>query len=438
MLALLLALACAGTTPTPDSSTSDASAPDTIAWLSLGDKQPRFCLSPVVGATHLPRSDRKALQAARDAVAAGAQPDLATLPDHPATDVLRGAERVLAGDDEGAREVFRDLANVWTDDACVQQAAAFASFRAGQFAYGRPYMTAALELWPDDPDVGLLGVIYQIVGDGEPDQALGSLRRLALQHPDSVAIATWLGRTLARRGLYDEALPPLLTAWKAGIDVSLELLPTSRIQGDLDTYLSLVGVSPPLPVDLREADDRVAGYEDALGIVDGGELWVDIATTKGDLHCQLYWRQAPLTVANFVSLSRGLAPWTDPATGEQRTDPLYPGVVFHRVIPGFMIQTGDPLGTGTGGPGWQILDEISPDLRFDRPGLLAMANSGPNTNGSQWFITEVPTPHLDGKHTIFGACDDDSLAVVKAIARVPVGDQDKPVDDVVIESLQFR
>ncbi|RME26188.1 MAG: peptidylprolyl isomerase [Deltaproteobacteria bacterium] len=163
-----------------------------------------------------------------------------------------------------------------------------------------------------------------------------------------------------------------------------------------------------------------------------------MTTSMGDLHCQLYWRQAPLTVANFVSLARGLVPWTDPATGVRRTDPLYPGTTFHRVIPGFMVQAGDPLGTGTGGPGWMIIDEISPDLRFDRPGLLAMANSGPNTNGSQWFITEVPVPHLDGKHTIFGACDDDSLAVVKAIARVPVGAMDKPLHDVVIESMRFR
>jgi peptidyl-prolyl cis-trans isomerase A (cyclophilin A) len=125
-------------------------------------------------------------------------------------------------------------------------------------------------------------------------------------------------------------------------------------------------------------------------------------TSAGDLVVRLLPEKAPKTVENFVGLAEGTREWTDPRSGEKVKRPLYDGTAFHRVIPDFMIQGGDPLGTGTGGPGYRFADEIGPDNRFDRPGLLAMANAGPNTNGSQFFITEVPTPHLNRGHTIFG------------------------------------
>jgi peptidyl-prolyl cis-trans isomerase A (cyclophilin A) len=125
-------------------------------------------------------------------------------------------------------------------------------------------------------------------------------------------------------------------------------------------------------------------------------------TSAGDLVVRLLPEKAPKTVENFVGLAEGTREWTDPRSGEKVKRPLYDGTVFHRVIPDFMIQGGDPLGTGTGGPGYRFADEIGSDNRFDRPGLLAMANAGPNTNGSQFFITEVPTPHLNRGHTIFG------------------------------------
>jgi peptidyl-prolyl cis-trans isomerase A (cyclophilin A) len=125
-------------------------------------------------------------------------------------------------------------------------------------------------------------------------------------------------------------------------------------------------------------------------------------TSLGDIVVKLLPEKAPKTVENFVSLAEGTKEWKDPRSGQMVKKPLYDGTVFHRVIPGFMIQGGDPLGTGTGGPGYKFADEIGPDNAFNRPGLLAMANSGPNTNGSQFFITEVPTPHLNRGHTIFG------------------------------------
>jgi peptidyl-prolyl cis-trans isomerase A (cyclophilin A) len=142
-------------------------------------------------------------------------------------------------------------------------------------------------------------------------------------------------------------------------------------------------------------------------------------TSMGKLKCTLFPKQAPKTVANFIGLATGTKEWTNPATGKaMKAVPLYDNTIFHRVIPNFMIQAGDPIGNGTGSPGYRFEDEFVPELRFDRPGRLAMANSGKDTNGSQFFITEVPTPHLNDKHTIFGQCDDASVELVKQIARV--------------------
>ncbi len=143
-------------------------------------------------------------------------------------------------------------------------------------------------------------------------------------------------------------------------------------------------------------------------------------TTAGDIKCELFPDKAPKTVANFIGLAMGKKDWTNPANGEkEHGKPLYDNTIFHRVIPNFMIQGGDPLGQGIGGPGYQFEDEFDPTLTFDQPGNLAMANSGPGTNGSQFFITDVPTPWLNNHHTIFGQCDEAGLAVVKKIESMP-------------------
>ncbi|AWE41434.1 MULTISPECIES: peptidylprolyl isomerase [unclassified Actinobaculum] len=163
-------------------------------------------------------------------------------------------------------------------------------------------------------------------------------------------------------------------------------------------------------------------------------------TNYGDIVVELYPNHAPKTVANFTELATGKREWTHPATGEKTTDPLYDGVIFHRVIAGFMIQGGDPLGVGTGGPGYTFDDEIHPELNFNEPYILAMANAGTRmgkgTNGSQFFITVAPTPWLQGKHTIFGKVNDEqSQGVVDQIAQVATGAADRPLDAVVIESV---
>jgi peptidyl-prolyl cis-trans isomerase A (cyclophilin A) len=166
------------------------------------------------------------------------------------------------------------------------------------------------------------------------------------------------------------------------------------------------------------------------------QLYATLKTNRGDIRVKLFPDHAPKTVRNFTELAEGKREWVDPTTGERSTAPLYDGTVFHRVIGGFMIQGGDPLGSGMGGPGYRFEDEFHPDLRFDRPYLLAMANAGPGTNGSQFFITVSQTPHLNMRHTIFGeVADGPSREVVDAIATTDTGPQDRPREDVVIETI---
>ena len=160
-------------------------------------------------------------------------------------------------------------------------------------------------------------------------------------------------------------------------------------------------------------------------------------TSQGTIVIRLFPDHAPKTVRNFVDLAQGAREWTDPRTGSTTTGRLYDGTIFHRVIPNFMIQGGDPLGTGTGGPCYQFADEFHPDLAFDRPYLLAMANAGPGTNGSQFFITTVPTPHLNRRHTIFGEVIE-GQDVVDQISHTATDSRDRPMKDVVLESVEIE
>jgi peptidyl-prolyl cis-trans isomerase A (cyclophilin A) len=164
------------------------------------------------------------------------------------------------------------------------------------------------------------------------------------------------------------------------------------------------------------------------------DLTATIRTTMGTIVLRLFPDQAPKTVKNFSGLAEGTIEWLDPRTGARTSAPLYNGTIFHRVIGGFMLQGGDPLGNGTGGPGYEFEDEFDRSLRFDRPYLLAMANAGPGTNGSQFFITVGPTPHLNNRHTIFGEVVQ-GTEVVDAIAKTETDHGDRPIKDVVLESV---
>lgn len=168
------------------------------------------------------------------------------------------------------------------------------------------------------------------------------------------------------------------------------------------------------------------------------DLTATLHTNKGDIEVRLFDERAPRTVENFVGLATGEKEWTDPDTGETvEGEPLYDDVIFHRIIEGFMIQGGDPTGTGRGGPGYTFDDEFHPELRHDEAGKLSMANSGPNTNGSQFFILLDAQPHLDDKHAVFGEVVD-GMDVVEEIGSVQTNRQDKPLDDVVLESVDIN
>jgi peptidyl-prolyl cis-trans isomerase A (cyclophilin A) len=163
-------------------------------------------------------------------------------------------------------------------------------------------------------------------------------------------------------------------------------------------------------------------------------VYATLHTNFGPIRLELFPHHAPKTVANFVGLAEGSKEYVDPRTGAPGSGPYFDGTTFHRVISGFMIQGGDPTGTGRGGPGYQFADEFHPELQFDRPYLLAMANAGAGTNGSQFFITVGLTPHLNRRHTIFGSvADNDSAKVVDSIAGAATGQNDRPREDVVIE-----
>jgi peptidyl-prolyl cis-trans isomerase A (cyclophilin A) len=171
-------------------------------------------------------------------------------------------------------------------------------------------------------------------------------------------------------------------------------------------------------------------------VADSG-TYAQFETSEGNFKVRLLDKEAPKTVANFTGLAEGTQEWRDPASGERRKAPFYNGIVFHRVINGFMIQGGDPLGQGTGGPGYTFADEFHPSARHSKAGILSMANSGPNTNGSQFFITLGPTPHLDNRHSVFGEVVE-GLDVVKKIGAVPTGRQDRPVTPVVINKVTIE
>jgi peptidyl-prolyl cis-trans isomerase A (cyclophilin A) len=165
-------------------------------------------------------------------------------------------------------------------------------------------------------------------------------------------------------------------------------------------------------------------------------LHAQFETTLGNFTVELFEAQAPKTVANFAGLAEGTKEWIHPGTKEKSQKPFYDGIVFHRVIRGFVIQGGDPLGQGYGGPGYQFEDEFHPDLRHDRAGILSMANAGPNTNGSQFFITLGPTPHLDRRHAIFGAVTE-GMDVIEKIGAVATGANDRPKTPVVMNSVKI-
>ncbi len=210
----------------------------------------------------------------------------------------------------------------------------------------------------------------------------------------------------------------------------LTTLPAALLAGALLTATAACGGGDPEPASPSSPSSPTSSEVPDVDVSD--VTGATLHTSHGDIEVDLLPDIAPVTVANFVGLAEGEGV-ANPVTGEER---FYDGTVFHRVIPDFMIQGGDPEGAGSGGPGYQFQDEVGTGETFDEPGVLAMANSGPATNGSQFFVTVAPTPHLQDKHTIFGhVADDASLEVAVEISQVATEGADRPAEDVVIESV---
>ena len=211
----------------------------------------------------------------------------------------------------------------------------------------------------------------------------------------------------------------------------------------IDVVTGLLGAAlVSFSVTSASAQDKAASALDAPfglkaateGLEGVGPLMVRLETNYGVIEAELFEKRVPRTVANFVGLARGVRPFRDLKTGETVKRPYYDGLTFHRVIPNFMVQGGCPEGTGRGGPGFKIRDEFYPTLKHDAPGILSMANSGPNTNGSQFFITDAPTAHLDGRHSVFGRVLK-GLDVVRRMARAPVGASNRPKSPVIMKKV---
>ncbi len=358
-------------------------------------------------------------------------------PLHPRAESLRAVTLTLSGRAAEADPIFTRLLEAYPDDGCLGMGAALTSAALGDLDTAASRADAARKADAESVDAALLWA--SLAGTAKPETAATHMSEVYTQFPDSPGTAWLYGIALLDSGKMDEAREPLNKAGAAGLPVDPLLVEVFFGQGDMDGYLRHLEAGAPLvnAEAVKASDTPLATLREHMGLGEGDALFATIQTSMGDYRCELYVDQAPLTVSSFYGLATGELPWLDPRTGEPGEGPLYKDIVFHRVIPEFMVQGGDPLGTGTGGPGYQYRDEPVEGLTFARGGMLAMANSGPTTNGSQFFVTEVPTPHLNYRHTIFGDCGDEGIALTEKIARVPA-ENSRPNEDVVLKAIAFE
>ncbi len=422
-----------------------SAATDPYTALRVADP-PGLCLSAVPTAGKLKKPSAAAFDAARTTLWGSAadpaavsrwwttfEPGLAGVPPHPALDGVRASARWLGGDHEPGPLLA--LADAWPGDPCLAASAAAAAFAAGDVERARSYAGRAWIPWPTADVAQVLAEVA--LGEGERDRATNLVDKGLALEPEHPGLRRLRARlTLESGGSAADDLQFLRGRGDGSLDPVV--MRAHFEENRTDDYLRLaVKVSPPLGLvpGLADAESPMAALRAALGVDGPGDpLRIVLDTSEGAIPCTLFVDDAPYTVAMFVGFATGAQEWTDPRTGKKGEGALYTDVAFHRVIPQFMIQGGDPLGTGTGGPGYQFHDETRPNVRFDRPGRLAMANAGPGTNGSQFFVTEAPTPHLDGKHTIFGQCE--ALELVSTIANVPRDGSDRPRTPVVLRSVR--
>lgn len=331
-----------------------------------------------------------------------------------------------------------DLAKAHPDDPCLSYSAGYTAGIRADAEQALPLLRAAVDAYPGRSEPIAMQLVVQIK-QGTDEAATSDRLDAALDRfPDDLFLRMIRAGLRQQRADYAGTAEDL--AYVAHLNPTLQnaYVDALRRSENLPDYLRYAsGQGWPLGDDgaLATADDPVAAFAEILGVGPTDTLTATIETSEGSLECDLRWKEAPVTVGSFVGLATGKQAWTDPRTGEAGRGALYNDTVLHRVIPDFMIQGGDPTGTGSGGPGYRFLDETVPLYTMDRPGLLAMANSGPGTNGSQWFITEVPLTYLDGKHTVFGVCTAETVEVVKDIARRPRDAADRPQERVIVERI---
>lgn len=402
---------------------------------------PRVCVSFAPATGPFKKKDAKTWQKIRDAIQGDAYDKVPGLlgklkKDHPAKHTVQLAIEVIAEQPASDPKVALEAS---PNDPCLHQTVALLGVVQGDQQLAVENAEAAFRLDPEQPD-GL--VLYYLMNPA--DAATGDRLEKAVEaHPKLTSLRLVAGRAALDQGDFRLAIEHFAAASEMGVDAVEEpLFHLRRMAGYLEDYLQQASTMQGLPLDLvdfSKAKDGVESYEAAylraLGLQGDQQLVAHLSTNQGELSCTLHHRRAPVTVSNFVGLAMGEQAVE---VEERQGKPFYDGLIFHRVIPGFMIQGGDPQGTGQGSPGYRFLDELEPTLGFDRPGVLAMANSGPGTNGSQFFVTEAAVPHLDGRHTIFGQCNEASVTVVERIARVETAERDQPVEDVVLEGVTFE
>ena len=428
----------------PPKNAAPTASSEPATWLSGRSGYPGVCLSRVAEAGAL-RGDKVAfdngVQALQEGDIAGAKAAVeSATTEHPALDGLAGAIALVEGRPLDARPIYRDLASTWNEDGCIQHTAGVVYLSAGLGRMARGFVRSATQLQPDETETRYVaGLVERAAGDEEA--AARAFRDVVQRRPDHAGASAALAGYHLERGDGLLAVPMLRVARDGGIEVGDSLARALYRAGERGEYIaeaSRLGWPLGDGGELATAADPMTAYREMVGVGPEGGLWVHLDTTAGTISCELHWEAAPVTVGNFVGLATGTQAWTDPRTGAAGEGPMYPGTLFHRVIPGFMVQGGDPLGDGSGGPGYRFADEIDPGLRFDRPGLLAMANAGPGTNGSQFFVTDVATPHLNARHTIFGECTEASIQTVLKMGQLPRGASDKPLTPIVLEQLRFE
>jgi peptidyl-prolyl cis-trans isomerase A (cyclophilin A) len=358
---------------------------------------------------------------------------------HPSAEAGRAAVSAMFGSDDRAERLLRPVLDAHPQEPCLLQLGALTALQAGDMDTAQARAQQAVDAAPELFNAALIRTAVR--AQAHPEQAREAAEELVAAYPDRPSGYLLLTAQALGKGDHTAAIPSLEKLQSLDFPVTDTLLTAYRATGRLGDALQLYAeLGNKLGDDgaIAASEDPAATFYEVLGMTAEQDLVATIRTSEGDLRCTLFPAAAPLTVANFVGLARGRITWTHPDTEAQHTEPLYNGTVLHRVIPEFMIQGGDPRGDGSGGPGYRFVDEIDPRLRFTQPGALAMANSGPATNGSQFFVTEKPTGHLDGKHTIFGQCDEASVEKVRAITSLPRDSSNRPKSPVTITTIEIE